>query len=111
MAEIDDVKKQLKEAKEELALYKVKGGIGLYYELNRIVNETIELSRTQSIKSLITSDEKGDKKFERLQVLIKNAKEHILDMREIKSTLNLTGNEKKDKEDAPFIETIAETRN
>ena len=42
--------------------------------------------------------------------LIKNAKEHVLDLEEIKVKLNLTGNEAKDKEKVPFIESVATKR-
>lgn len=102
---------KIKALEEELASYKSNGAVGLYYELNRIVNATIAYSRKTSIEGLLSSDEKGDKKFERTMVLIKNAKEHVLDLEEIKNKLKLTGNEEKDKERVPFIEKLAETRN
>lgn len=102
--------KTIQELQEELAMYKLNGQVGLYYELNRLINETLELSRSKSLRSLIDSDDKGDKRFERMQVLIKNAKEHALDMEEIKSKLGLVGNEEKDKQRKPFIDTIADQR-
>lgn len=111
MAEtLRELEEKLKEANEELAEYKVNGPVGLYYELNRLINETLTLSRSKTLKSLIDSDEKGDKRFERMQVLIKNAKEHVLDMEEIKSKLGLVGDEEKDKARKPFIERISESR-
>lgn len=101
---------KIKELEKELAQYKINGAIGLYYELNRIINETLELSQSQSLKALISSDEKGDKKFERMQTLIKNAKEHAIDMEEIKVKLGLTGSEDKDKKRVPFIDRLADKR-
>jgi hypothetical protein len=101
---------RIKELEAELASYKVNGAVGLYYELNRLVNETIKYTRGTSISSLLTEGEKGDKKFERTMALIKNAKEHVLDLEDIKVKLNLTGNEAKDKEKVPFIETVATKR-
>ncbi len=95
--------------KENLS-YKVNGAVGLYYELNRLVNETISYTRSTTISSLLTEGEKGDKKFERTMALIKNAKEHVLDLEEIKNKLGLTGNQKKDMEGVPFIETVATKR-
>jgi hypothetical protein len=95
---------------KENASYKVNGAVGLYYELNRLVNETINYTRTTSISSLLTEGEKGDKKFERTMALIKNAKEHVLDLEEIKNKLGLSGNESKDKEKVPFIESVATKR-
>lgn len=110
MAEIDDLKKENEKLKMEIASYKINGAVGLYYELNRLVNETIKYTRTTSISSLLTEGEKGDKKFERTMVLIKNAKEHVLDLEDIKVKLGLSGDEAKDKELVPFIETIARER-
>lgn len=101
---------KIKKLEEELASYKVNGAVGLYYELNRLVNETIKYTRGTSISSLLTDGEKGDKKFERTMALIKNAKEHVLDLEEIKNKLGLTGNEVKDKEKIPFIESVATRR-
>jgi hypothetical protein len=108
--EVDELKKQVERLREENLLLKENGPIGLYYELNRIVNATVAYTRKQSIESLINSDEKGDKKFERTMILIKNAKEHVLDMEEIKTKLRLTGNEEKDKKNVPFIESVATKR-
>lgn len=111
MAEsVESLKKELVKLKEENDMYKTHGGVGLYYELNRIVNETVAYTRKQTISSLLSDTEKGDKTFERTQALIKNAKEHILDMEEIKSKLKLSGNQNKDEDRLPFIETVAETR-
>lgn len=108
MAETSEEK--IKRLESEIASYRVNGAVGLYYELNRLVNETINYTRNTSISSLLTEGEKGDKKFERTMALIKNAKEHVLDLEEIKNKLGLTGNEAKDKEKVPFIESVATRR-
>lgn len=105
-----DYIKEIEKLKEENASYKLNGQVALYYELNRIVNATVAFTRKQSIEALINSDEKADKKFERTMALIKNAKEHVIDMEEIKNKLRLTGNEEKDKNNVPFIERIATKR-
>jgi len=111
MAEtIEDLKKENERLKEENLLYKQNGAVALYYELNRLVNDTIAHTRGQSIKGLLSETEKGDKTFERTMALIKNAKEHVLDMEDIKVKLNLTGNEQKDKQQVPFIEQVATKR-
>lgn len=108
MAETIDEK--LKRIELENIMFKSNGAIGLYYELNRLVNETVNYTRTMSIKALLTEGDKGDKTFERTMALIKNAKEHVLDMEEIKNKLGLSGDESKDKEKIPFIETVATKR-
>ena len=111
MAEtIESLKSENEKLKDEIASYKVNGAVGLYYELNRLVNETIKYTRGTTISSLLTEGEKGDKKFERTMALIKNAKEHVIDLEDIKTKLALTGNESKDKEKVPFIETVATKR-
>ena len=101
---------KIKQLEEEIAQYKVDGAVGLYYELNRLINETIRYSRGKSISSLLTDGDKGDKTFERTMALIKNAKEHVIDMQEMKTKLNLSGSKDKDAKDIPFIETIAQRR-
>lgn len=101
---------KIKRLEEEIASYRVNGAVGLYYELNRLINETIKYSRGKTISSLLSEGEKGDKTFERTMALIKNAKEHVLDMEDIKNKLGLSGNETKDKEKVPFIETVATKR-
>lgn len=108
MAENNEDK--IKRLENEIASYRVNGAVGLYYELNRLVNETVNYTRNTTISSLLTDGEKGDKKFERTMALIKNAKEHVLDLEDIRNKLKLTGDEQKDKEQIPFIETVAETR-
>jgi len=70
----------------------------------------VQYSRGRTIQSLISGDEKGDKTFERFLALIKSAKEHILDMEEIKVKLNLSGDEDKDTQRKPFLDRIADKR-
>lgn len=113
----------IEDLKKELALYKQNGAVGLYYELNKFVNKTVEIMRSTSIEGLLViedSPKEGDskksnkiddpKKFEKIMALIKNAKEHVNDMMEMKQKFALTGDEKTDKEKKPFVETIAQSR-
>lgn len=109
MSEIDKDKK-IKELEDDLAMYKSPGAVGLYYELNRLINETVRYTRSKSISSLLSDGDKGDKTFERTMALIKNAKEHVLDMEDIKNKLKLSGDEAKDNSDVPFIELVARER-
>ena len=103
----EELRKENEKLKADIAMLKVNGAVGLYYELNRLVNETVAYTRSTTMTSLLTEGEKGDKKFERTMALIKNAKEHVLDMEEMKNKLGLSGNEKKDKDNVPFIESVA----
>lgn len=108
---IEDLKEKLTESQNELALYKVKGYIGYYYELNKWVNGTVDLMRISGVKSLLTASKDDDaKKFEKMMALIKNTKEWIDNMEEIKKNFNLTGDEEKDKTKQPFLNRVAEQR-
>lgn len=100
------------ELKKELELYKVKGVIGYYYQLNKWINGTVELMRDSGVKSLLAIEKDGDaKKFEKMMALIKNTKEWIDTMEDIKQRLGVTGDEEKDKLRKPFIDRIADQRN
>lgn len=101
---------RIKELEAELAMYKLNGAIGLYYELNRFVNDTVSIMREKGVKSLFAKDDDDPKKFERMMTLIKNAKEHIIDMEDIKTKLGLTGDADKDKARKPFLDKIADKR-
>ena len=101
---------RIKELEQELAMYKLNGAIGLYYQLNKFVNDTVDYMRSKGVKSLLDGDKDDPKKFERVMALIKNAKEHIVDMEDIKIKLGLTGDEEKDRTRKPFIDRIADKR-
>jgi len=103
---------RIKELEKELELYRPNGSVAFYYELNRFLNATVSMMRKQSLETLMSGGKSDDdpKKFEKMMTLIKNAKEHVIDMADIKSKLKLSGNEEKDKEDIPFAESIAEVR-
>jgi lysyl-tRNA synthetase class I len=108
----DPKDEKIKWLEKELMLYKQNGAVGFYYELNRFVNKTVEVMRDKDLKALISSSEDDDdpKKFEKMMSLIKNAKDHLIDMAEIKAKFKLSGNEKTDTEELPFIESVAEKR-
>lgn len=102
---------KIKELEQELAAYKIKGYIGYYYELNKWVNGTVDLMRTSGVKSLLAKEKDDDaKKFEKMMALIKNTKDWIDDMEEIKLKFGLTGDEEKDKSKKPFIDRLSEQR-
>ncbi len=112
MDTLEELQKENKKLKEELASYKINGAIGLYYELNRFINTTVDIMRDNTLKGLLSASKEDDpKKFEKIMALIKNSKEHISDMKEIKTSLGLSDDEEKDKHRKPFVDTIAEKRN
>ena len=108
---IEQLKEENDKLKREIQLYQLNGPIGLYYELNRFVNDVVTIMRGTKVQSLLSVSEGEDpKKFERMMALIKNAKEHVQDMNDMRSALGLSGNEDEDKK-KPFVDTIAEKRN
>lgn len=101
----------IEELKQELAYYKVKGAIGYYYELNRWVNGTVELMKTRGVKNLLSTGKDDDpKKFEKMMTIIKNTKEWIDNMEDIRVKFGLIGDEQKDREKKPFLDRIADKR-
>lgn len=102
-----DYKAKYEELKDK---YEANGAVGLYYELNSFINATVKYMRKNSVESLLKGDEQDPKKFERVMILIKNAKEHVDSMKEMKTSLGLTGNEDEDKKKKAYVDDIAETR-
>lgn len=107
---MDSLQEEIKRLKDENDFYKQNGPVGLYYELNRFVNGVVQLMRKTNVDKLLTPTKDEDpKKFEKIMALIKNAKEHTSDMAEMKTLLNLTGDEEKDKQ-KPFTDRMAADR-
>ena len=84
-------------AEDKLASYEKSGPVGFYYELNRLLNTTVEYMRKTNIKELIDG-EKGDKSFERLMALVKEGKSNIDALEELRLSLRLLGKEDSDTE-------------
>lgn len=103
--EIDILKKQLEAEKKKvsvleqrLSAFEVPGAIGLYYGLERFINGVNDLMRKYTLESLLNGTDKEDpKRFEKMMSLIKNAKEHVSDMMDMKEKIGITGDEIKDK--------------
>lgn len=102
MESIDELKKKIaakdrliEDYEQKLAAYELYGPVGFWYELNRLLNTTVEYMRKNNIKELIDG-EKGDKSFERLMALVKEGKANIDALEELKTTLRLSGNERID---------------
>jgi len=96
---IPELKKQIatkdrliEELQKKLGHYQKSGAVGFYYELQRLMNTTVEYMRTSNIKELIDGD-KGDKSFERLMALVKEGKANVDALEELRLALKLTGKE------------------
>jgi hypothetical protein len=108
MAETRDVKSLT--AEQKLALYEQNGAAKLYYSLNRKMNEMADLMNNTSLNSL-DIDDKNSKAFDRLKVIWTDAEKIATASKVLGEIAGITGDEKKDVERKPFIETVAETRN
>jgi hypothetical protein len=93
----------------KLALYENNGAAKLYYSLNRKMNEMANLMNRTNIEN-ITLDDPKDKTFDRLKVIWNDAASIATAVKALGETAGVTGDEKKDVERKPFIETVAETR-
>src|SRR6185312_793754 len=99
---IEELKKKMaakdraiEELERRLSHYEKSGAVGFYYELQRLMNTTVEYMRKANIKELIDG-EKGDKSFERLMALVKEGKANVDALEELRVTLKLTGKEDAD---------------
>lgn len=99
----------LQQLQEKLALYEQNGAAKLYYSLNRKMNEMADLLNNQSLNTLDLGDAK-DKTFERLKFIWSDASEIAIAVKALGEFAGVTGDEKKDVEKKPFVETIAESR-
>lgn len=90
---------------KELELYRQDGIVGLYYSLNKKLNE---LSRAIDT-STIDFSSRDDKSFERLMKAMVESKLIAENMKWLRTEFALTGDEEKDKNTTrrPLIEELA----
>ena len=90
---------------KELELYRQDGIVGLYYSLNKKLNQL-----SQAIDSAtIEFNSKDDKSFERLMKSMVDSKLIAENMKWLRTEFALTGDEEKDKNSArrPLIEELS----
>jgi hypothetical protein len=93
------------EIEKELELYRQDGIVGLYYSLNKKLNQL-----SQAIDSAtIEFSSKDDKSFERLMKSMVDSKLIAENMKWLRTEFALTGDEEKDKNSArrPLIEELS----
>jgi len=105
MADID-YKKKYEDLK---ALYENNGAAKLYYSLNRKMNEMADLMNKTNIGHLALDDPK-DKTFDRLKVIWNDAASIAIAIKSLGELSGVTGNEEKDTNRKPFVDTIADHR-
>jgi hypothetical protein len=97
------------ELKAKLQRYEEDGVAKLYYSLNRKAWEMADLMNATNLRTLPIDDPKS-KTFDRLKVVWQDASSIATAVKALGEIAGVTGNEKKDVERKPFIETVAETR-
>lgn len=108
MSEID-YKKLYEQEKDKVSQYRIPSEVRGFYAYNRIINAQIDILEDFDLKTEIKKIkvDKEDKFYERVETMIEKLSTHLTKINTLKSELNLSGNEKKDKDNAPFIESVA----
>lgn len=101
--------RKIEQLETQLKKYEENGVAKLYYSLNRKANEMAEVLNANDLKTLDIDDPKS-KAFERLKVIWTGASEIAAAVRALGENAGITGDEKKDVEKKPFVETIADAR-
>jgi hypothetical protein len=99
----------IEDLKAKIALYEQNGPAKAAYSINRKLNELADMLNKTNVSQIDIADPK-DKSFERL----KSAWGEMASLGEAYKTLaasaGISGDEKKDVERKPFVDTIAEKR-
>ncbi len=96
---------------KENAGYKIPSEYRGFYAYNRIINCQVDILEEFDLKKEIKATVvKDDKFYDRVETIIEKLPIHLSKLNTLKSELGLTGNEAKDKEKIPFIESIATKR-
>lgn len=100
---------RIKELENKLASYEQNGSAKLYYAMNRKLNEIADMLNSNSLNGINLDDPK-DKSFDRIFKLLEKSETVGTSAKVLGDFAGITGDEKKDVERKPFIETVAETR-
>jgi hypothetical protein len=102
--------RRIEELEAQLKRYEQNGAAKLYYSLQRKMNEMADVLNKNSLEKLDFEDGKN-KAFERLQKIWADAASIAQAAKELGSIAGVTGDEQKDTDRKPFVDTIAEKRN
>ena len=99
----------IEELKAKIAIYEQNGAAKLYYALNRKMNEMADLMNRNNLGTM-TIDDPKDKTFDRLKVIWNDASSIAVAAKTLGEVAGVTGDEKKDSERKPFLDTLAVKR-
>lgn len=108
MSEID-YKKRCEELEAKVKRYEENGIAKLYYALNRKAWEMADLLNKHTLSNLDVDDAKS-KTFDRLKVVWNDAAGIAVGVKTLGEIAGVTGDETKDVNRKPFVDTIAENR-
>ena len=97
------------ELKNRLKRYEENGAAKLYYSLNRKMNEMADMLNKHNLGVMDVDDAKS-KTFDRLKVIWNDAASIAQGVKALGELAGVTGNEEKDINKKPFVDTIAESR-
>lgn len=106
---LDPKEREIEKLQSQVRRYEQNGAAKLYYALNRKMNEMGDLLNGVNLEDLDISDAKS-KSFERLKSIWNDAAEIATAVKTLGEVAGVTGDEKKDVEKKPFVDTIAEKR-
>lgn len=101
--------RKIEQLEAQLKKYEENGVAKLYYSLNRKAWEMADLMNNISLRDLDIDDPKS-KSFDRLKVIWQDAATVATAVKTLGENAGITGDEKKDVEKKPFVETIADAR-
>lgn len=110
MAEIEDLKKENKELKDRLHEINSNPEISAFYALRKMLSQQTKRLNKFDLEREISQNSKEDKVYERTMDIVIKMPKMISELNALRSEMKLSGDERKDTEDMPFIESIAETR-
>jgi hypothetical protein len=99
----------IKQLQQKIELYEQNGPAKLYYSLNRKMNEMGDLLNKTNLSG-VDLESKDSKEFDRLFKLLEKSQVISNAAQAVKEFAGITGDEKKDVERKPFLDTLAEER-
>jgi len=106
---MEDYKQLYEAAQAKLDSLNLQGKAKLYYSLNRNMAELSDMLDNIKMKDINLDDPK-DKTMERLKMIWASVKPLVETISILGASSGITGNEKDDTANKPFVETIADKR-
>jgi hypothetical protein len=100
---------KIKELEAKIKFYEQNGAAKLYYSLNRKMNEMGDLLNKTNLSS-VDLESKDSKEFDRLFKLLEKSQVISNAAQAVKEFAGITGNEEKDINKKPFLDTVADKR-